>query len=90
MLWRNLNTETDKSEGTWFAQISLFRYHYFFSHNVCSKVFQELQSFVLQYTVFLRLEDRVFFFQNNPKNQDPSYKTDLDLLNCLGRVKLVL
>ena len=30
----------------------------------------------------------VFFsFQNNPKNLDPSYKTDLDLWDCLGRVK---
>ena len=33
----------------------------------------------------------VFFsFQNNPKNLDPSYKMDLDLWDCLGRVKLVL
>ena len=32
----------------------------------------------------------VFFsFQNNPKNLDPSYKTDLDLWDCLGRVKPV-
>ena len=23
-----------------------------------------------------------FSFQNNPKNLDPSYKTDLDLWNC--------
>ena len=33
----------------------------------------------------------VFFsFQNNPKNLDPSYKMDLDLWDCLGRVKLIL
>ena len=33
----------------------------------------------------------VFFsFQNNPKNLDPSYKTDLDLWDCLGKVKPVL
>ena len=33
----------------------------------------------------------IFFpFQNNPKNLDPSYKMDLDLWDCLGRVKLVL
>ena len=32
---------------------------------------------------------RCFFsFQNNPKNLDLSYKTDLDLWDCLGRVKL--
>ena len=28
-----------------------------------------------------------FAFQNNPKNLYPSYKMDLDLWNCLGRVK---
>ena len=32
----------------------------------------------------------LFSYQNNPKNLDPSYKTDLDLWDCLGRVKLVL
>ena len=31
-----------------------------------------------------------FFFQNNPKNLDPTYKTDLDIWDCLGSVKLVL
>ena len=33
---------------------------------------------------------RIFSFQNNPKDLDPSYKMDLDLWDCLGRVKLVL
>ena len=28
--------------------------------------------------------------KNNPKDLDPSYKMGLDLLDCLGRVKLVL
>ena len=33
----------------------------------------------------------VFFsFQNNPKNLDPCYKMDLDLWDCLERVKLIL
>ena len=32
----------------------------------------------------------LFSFQNNPKGLDPSYKTDLDLSDCLGRVKLAL
>ena len=31
-----------------------------------------------------------FPFQNNPKNLDPSHKMDLDLGNCLGRIKLIL
>ena len=38
---------------------------------------------------FFGYKTRVFFpFQNNLKNLDPSYKMDLDLLDCLGRVKL--
>ena len=33
----------------------------------------------------------VFFsFQNNPKVLDPSFKTDLELWHCLGRVELGL
>ena len=31
-----------------------------------------------------------FCFQNNTKDLDPSYKSDLDLWGCLGKVKLVL
>ena len=31
-----------------------------------------------------------FSFQNNSKNLDSSYKTDLDFWDCLGRVKLLL
>ena len=34
---------------------------------------------------------QIFFsFQNNPKQLDPSYKMDLDLWHCLGRVTLFL
>ena len=31
---------------------------------------------------------RSFSFQNNPKDLDPSCKMDLDLWDCLGRVKI--
>ena len=31
-----------------------------------------------------------FFFQNNSKKIDPSNKMDLDLWDCLGRVKLLV
>ena len=31
-----------------------------------------------------------FSFQNNSKNLDSSYKMDLDLLDYLGRVKLII
>ena len=32
----------------------------------------------------------IFPFRNNPTDLDPSCKMDLDLWDCLGRVKLVL
>ena len=41
-------------------------------------------------TYFFVYKTEFFSFQNNPKDLDPSYKMDLDLLDCLGRVKLVL
>ena len=45
---------------------------------------------ILNLPYFLGYKTEFFSFQNNPKDLDPSYKTDLDLLDCLGRVKLVL
>ena len=39
---------------------------------------------------FIGYKREFFFFQNSPKNPDLSYKTDLDLRDCLGRVRLVL
>ena len=39
---------------------------------------------------FFGYKTEFFPFQNNPKDLDPSCKTDLDLWDCLGRVKLVL
>ena len=39
---------------------------------------------------FFGYKTEVFSFQNNPKDLDLSCKMDLDLWNCLGRVKLVL
>ena len=32
----------------------------------------------------------IFYFQNNPKDLDPSYKMDLDLWDCFGSVILVV
>ena len=45
---------------------------------------------ILYLPYFLGYKTDFFSFQNNPKDLDPSYKTDLDLGDCLGRVKLVL
>ena len=39
---------------------------------------------------FFGYNTELFFFQNNLKDLDPSCKTDLDLLDCLGRVNLEL
>ena len=39
---------------------------------------------------FFAYKAEFFSFQNNPKDLDPSCKTDLDLWDCLGRVILVL
>ena len=39
---------------------------------------------------FFGYKTEFFSFQNNSKELDPSYKVDLDLWDCLGRVKLVL
>ena len=39
---------------------------------------------------FFGYKTEFFSFQNNPKDLDLSCKMDLDLYNCLGRVKLVL
>ena len=39
---------------------------------------------------FFGCEMEFFSFQNNSKNLDLSYKTDLDLWDFLGRVKFVL
>ena len=50
--------------------------------------YSELLQFQLPY--FLGYETVFFSFQDNPKDLDPSYKMDLDLRDCFGRVKLVL
>ena len=53
------------------------------------KIFQgNLIYFVVPY--FFDYKTEFFSFQNNPKDLDLSYKTDLDLWDCLGRVNLVL
>ena len=38
---------------------------------------------------FFGYKTECFPFQNDPKHLDPSYKTDLDILDYFGRVKLV-
>ena len=42
------------------------------------------------YRISLVIRQSFLFLPKHPKNLDPSYKMDLDLKDCLGRVKLVL
>ena len=48
----------------------------------------KLENFRIPY--FFGYKTEIFSFQNSPKDLDPSPKTDLDLWDCLGRVKFVL
>ena len=41
----------------------------------------------MTYYIFSVIRQRFFSFQNNPKNLDLSYKTDLDLLDFIRRVE---
>ena len=47
-------------------------------------------SWIVGVPYFFGYKTEFFFFQNNPKDLDSSCKMDLDLLDCLGRVNLVL
>ena len=42
------------------------------------------------YCISSVIRQELFSFQNNPKYLDPSYKMDLDLGDCLGRLKIML
>ena len=56
--------------------------------DTCNVIDNDLINNALPY--FFGYKTELFCFQNNPKDLDPSCKTDLDLWDCLGRVKLVL
>ena len=42
--------------------------------------------FIWIYLISSVIRQSFFYFQNNPKHLDSSYKTNLDLWECLGRV----
>ena len=44
----------------------------------------------IMYRISTDIRQSFFSFQNNPKDLDPSYEMDLDLWDCLGRVKFIL
>ena len=51
---------------------------------------EQFQTCIKTIPYFFAYKIVFFSFQNSPKNLDPSYKMDLGLWGCLGRVKLVL
>ena len=54
-------------------------------------VAQDTGASLVSYTPYIfGYKTEFLSFQNNHKDLDPSYKTDLDLWDRLGRVKLVL
>ena len=58
---------------------------YLFGYNTgfsLSKSIQIIKSVLFNFAVI-----RVLPFLNNPKDLDPSYKTDLDFWDCFGRKK---
>ena len=71
------------STGDWFRTRVGIRQECPLSPNLINIILKGLPFFSGYKTEF-------FYFQNNPQNLDPSYKMDLDLWDCLGRVKLVL
>ena len=60
---------------------------YFFSLQIMT-IFGVMILLDKEIPYFFGYKMEFFSFQNNPKDQDLSYKTDLDLWDCLGRVKL--
>ena len=45
---------------------------------------------ILTLPYFFSYKAEFLSFQNNSKNLDPSYKTNLGIWDCLGRVKRML
>ena len=48
------------------------------------------KALVIDISYFFGYKTELFSFQNNPKNLDLSYKMDLDIWDCLGRIKFVI
>ena len=60
------------------------------SHISISKSADVVNSYNLKATYLISLVTRqIFILAKQPKHLDLSYKTDLDLWDCLGRVKLI-
>ena len=58
-------------------------------HCLTRPICPDTKNFFCNYRIYSVIRQS-FSFQNNPKDLDPSSKMDLDLWDCLGRVKLVV
>ena len=65
----------------------LLCYHLWLQNN---PNFMSAFTLYFKYHISSLIRRHFFSFQNNPKNLDLSYQMDLDLWDCLGRVKPVL
>ena len=66
-------------------------FHFPNSLSVCKSVMCKYAiMWVSSYFLGYKMEFVFVFFLNNPKTLTSSYKMDLDLWDCLGKVKLVL
>ena len=51
---------------------------------VVVEIWVNMVNMTVIYHISLVIRQFNFSYQNNPKNLDPSYKMDLDFLDCLG------
>ena len=79
---RDMLDQVCRSSAFHFCRTKTFNF-FFTIYGHCDQ-FGELRCIILKTTIIFS----VLSFQNNPKNQDLSYKTYLDLWDCLGMVKL--
>ena len=73
------------SQQSTLQHVRYFLISTFFSTHSLQKSYQ---SNTTSYRISSVIRRIVFYLQNNPENLDPSYKMDLDLWDCFGRVNL--
>ena len=65
-------------------------YHFYLNSRKIKEAVNVIFISTVMLPYFFGYKTEFFSFQNNAKDLDLSCKTDLDLWDCLGRVKLVL
>ena len=86
MVWFEVSSERLEK---WWADLAIPGLESSLLSTTLSLLFTRTEKDEEIYCISMVIRQR-FSFQNNPNNLDPSYKMDLDLWDCFGRVKLVL